>query len=303
MNGAPTTADRAATWYAGKRGRRTPLHRRSPVIGPRALEPRGLGTMHHVLVQLAQAELRPRFAEACRAFGDLVWCDDRDELVARAAFREALAVVIDLADAEGESTESVVRRIRAQRPILPIVLWAERATAAAVLPGFAAAGVSAIVFRDDPDLEVRLLSALTRARDVAFQQLTDQALHRRVPSSLIPVFRVCLDHAARLPRVEGIARSVGLKPQALASRLRQAGLPPLSAIVMWSRALIAAYRLEHSTEPVVEIARSLGFASGSALRRLLKRCANETPNGVRQPGGFGWTLRCYERYLGRGGRG
>ena len=58
MNGAPTTADRAATWYAGKRGRRTPLHRRSPVIGPRALEPRGLGTMHHVLVQLAQAELR-----------------------------------------------------------------------------------------------------------------------------------------------------------------------------------------------------------------------------------------------------
>lgn len=195
------TVGSAAAWYsdpskAGKPAVRAVSQR------PRALEARGLATMHHLLVQLRQVELRPRFAEACKAFGDIVWCDDLDDLVARAP---------------------------------------------------------------------------ARASDVAFQQLTDQALHRRVPTPFIPVVRFCLDHAASAPRVEVIARSVGQNSKALATQLKRAGVPPVSTLVMWSKALVAAYRLEKTTESVAVIARSLGFSSGSALRRLLKRCANEPP--------------------------
>jgi AraC-like DNA-binding protein len=141
------------------------------------------------------------------------------------------------------------------------------------------------------------LSAISGASDVTFRQLTDQAIHRRVPTALAPVVRLCLDQAHGLPRVDVVARAVGLSSRALAYQLKRAGMPPVSALVMWSKALVAAYRLERSNDPVAVIAKSLGFASGSALRRLLRRCANETPHGLREPGGFGWVLRCFERRL------
>lgn len=274
--------------------------KREPGQTPRALDARGLATMHHILVQLSDVGNRPRFAEVCRAFGDIVWCDDLDDLVARAAAREALAAVVDIEDRHGVSAARAVAAIRLRRPELPIVLWCDRREAAQHIVPFLAGGVSAVVFRDESELERRLLSNLTRASDVAFQQLTDQALHRRVPSPFIPVVRFCLDHAASLPRAETIARSVGMSPKTLATQLRRAGMPPVSVLVTWSKALVAAYRLEKSTESVAVIARSLGFSSGSALRRLLKRCANESPQVLRAPGGFGWVLRCFERFLSKG---
>lgn len=257
--------------------------------------------MHHILVQLGQVALRPRFAEACKAFGDIVWCDDLDDLTIRAPAREALAVVIDVADRSGAPSAPAVAWIRKRCPHLPIVLWCDREAAdGETLAASIRAGVSAVIIRDENELERRLMSALTRASDVAFQQLTDQALHRRVPSPFIPVVRFCLDHASSSPRAEIVARTVGMNSRALAVQLKRAGIPPVSSLMMWSKALVAAYRLEKTTEPVAVIARSLGFSSGSALRRLLKRCANEPPQAIRAPGGFGWVLRCFERQLSKG---
>jgi AraC-like DNA-binding protein len=265
--------------------------------GPRAFDAKGLATMHHILVQLSEVALRPRFAEACKAFGDVVWCDDLDDLAIRAGAREALAVVVDSTDRQGRPTSGAVARIRARSPELPIVLWCDRRGLADRIAPFLSAGASAVIFRDESELERRLLTSITRASDVAFQQLTDQALHRRIPTPFIPVARFCLDHAVSMPRAEMIARSVGMSPKTLAGQLRRAGLPPVSALVMWAKALGAAYRLEKTTDSVTTIARALGFSSGSALRRLLKRCTNETPQALREPGGFGWALRCFERFL------
>lgn len=292
MTSAPVTT---AAWLSEPK-------KREASQSPRALDARGLATMHHILVQLAEVGSRPQFAEVCRAFGDIVWCDDLDDLIARSAAREALAAVVDLEDRYGASSAAAVAAIRARRPDLPIVLWCDRHAAMHQIIPFLAAGVSTVVFREESELERRLLSNLTRASDVAFQQLTDQALYRRVPSPFIPVVRFCLDHASSQPRAEVIARSVGMSSKTLATQLRRGGMPPVSVLVTWSKALVAAYRLEKSTESVAVIARSLGFSSGSALRRLLKRCANESPQVLRAPGGFGWVLRCFERFLSKGRR-
>jgi AraC-like DNA-binding protein len=156
-----------------------------------------------------------------------------------------------------------------------------------------------VIFRHESELEHRLLSSLTRANDIAFQQLSDQALQRNVPDRLVPVVRYCLDHATAGPRLETVARAFDLTARGLSTQLRRAGLPPFAELIAWSRALVAAYRLERTTESPVAIARSLGFRSGAALSRLLKRCANETASTLSEPGGFGWMLRCFERRLAK----
>src|SRR5439155_25232737 len=272
---------------------RSPLGR--PVsASPRPLDARGFTTMSHILVQLSDVGLRPSFAESCGGSADIVWCDDLEELAAQGRAREAVAVVVDLQDREGRSSAAAVASLRAERPKLPIVLWCDRAQAGPVpLEALLRAGVSAVVFRNASDLERRLLGALASPGDLAFQQFTDEALYRRVPLGLQPVFRFLLDQAATQPSLELVARAVGLPPRALTYRLRRAGMPPVSAILTWSRALVAAYRLEHSTEPVGIIARSLGFSAPSGLRALLRRCCHEAPNALREPGGFGWVLRSF----------
>jgi AraC-like DNA-binding protein len=301
-------ADRASGWYEAASDGPEPVAERPPRTSGRTSRPsgrsarpldaRGYATAHHILVQLGDAGLRPRFAETCKAFGDIIWCDDLEELRSRAAAREALAVVVDAADRSGIPTTAAVAAIRQRRPDVPIVLWCDRAAlTAGDLAGLAGAGLSAAVFRGESDVEQRLMSALTRATDVAFHQLTDQALARRVPSPLIPIFRTCLDRAPAIPRVAEIAATAGLTARQLTAHLRRAGMPPMREIVRWSRVLTAAYRLEQTTEPLVVIAHSVGFVSASYLARLLKRYANETPDGLREPGGFGWVLRCFERYL------
>ncbi len=90
------TVGSAAAWYTDPAQATAAARGTSPA--PRALEAWGLATMHHILAQLGQVKLRPRFAEACKAFGDIVWCDDLDDLMIRASAREALAVIVDLAD-------------------------------------------------------------------------------------------------------------------------------------------------------------------------------------------------------------
>src|SRR5262245_46416041 len=151
MSAVPA-ADRAATWYAEGRGPATEPNVRGRPKGPRprALEARGFGNVHHILVQIADVGLRPRFAEACKAFGDIVWCDELDELVPHAAARQALAVVVDVADRWGTSTAKAIAAIRQDRPSMPIVLWCDRAAASSgALGSLVGAGVSSIVFRDE----------------------------------------------------------------------------------------------------------------------------------------------------------
>jgi AraC-like DNA-binding protein len=293
----------AAAWYSESSRASSGPPDRSAEPSPRAFDARGFATMHHVLVQLAETGLRPRFAEACKTFGDIIWCDDLEDLVVGARSREALALVVDVADRQGKPTAEAVAAIRRQRPDVPIVVWCEREAAIIPLARLVAAGASALVFRDDSDLERRLMSSLTRANDVAFHQLTDQSLYRRVPEPLVPVVRYCLDHAAAMPSLEIMARALGMPPRLIAAELRRAGLPPLRGLVTWARVLLAAYRLEQTVDSSSVVARSVGFPTAAALSRLLRRHANEPARSLREPGGFGWVLRCFERDLTRRRRG
>src|SRR5262249_23600390 len=122
MSGA--SASSAAHWYSeAGRSKASAVARRPSTPGPRALEARGFATLHHILVQLSNVGDRPRFAEACKAFGDVVWCDDLDELAVRATAREALAVVVDVADRQGTPGAQGAMEMGSQRPRLPRPGW------------------------------------------------------------------------------------------------------------------------------------------------------------------------------------
>jgi AraC-like DNA-binding protein len=81
-------------------------------------------------------------------------------------------------------------------------------------------------------------------------------------------------------------------------------MPHAKELLIWSRALHAAWELEHEWQkPVERIALDHEFASATALRGVFLRLIGESPARLRDQGGFGWVLRCFDRTLASAQRG
>jgi AraC-like DNA-binding protein len=195
-----------------------------------------------------------------------------------------LAVSADVGDAE---MVRAVEQLRRQFPLVPIIAycWLTAQTAVQLL-GLVRAGVTSVVLRGYNDLCDAVVAALGRTEE---SSLTEQILTRMEPflaPPVRPIFEVCIRRARELPSVAEIASDLGLNRKTIANRLRSASLPPLAASISWSRLFVAARLLEDAHRPVGRIALHLGFASGSALRGMLKRYTGLTPGEVRGGGGL-----------------
>lgn len=74
-----------------------------------------------------------------------------------------------------------------------------------------------------------------------------------------------------------LADRVGLSRSGFAQRFKEAvGEPPIAYLARW-RMLLAADRLAHSADPIVAIARSLGYESESAFGTAFKRVMGCSP--------------------------
>lgn len=88
-------------------------------------------------------------------------------------------------------------------------------------------------------------------------------------------------HVAEPFRVEAVARAAGLSPRTMARRITRAtGLSPLR-FVQRIRAEQAVHLLETTPAPFDEVARRVGYADPSALRRVLRREVGTTARAIR----------------------
>jgi AraC-like DNA-binding protein len=86
--------------------------------------------------------------------------------------------------------------------------------------------------------------------------------------------------------VVDVADAVGLHPRSLHRRLQRVGLPSPSSSISWSRLFVAVRLMREGTRSVEDVALSLRFSSGSALRNMLKRHSGLTPSELRRPEGL-----------------
>jgi AraC-like DNA-binding protein len=212
--------------------------------------------------------------------------------VARVAdLRDALAarpyalVVVEARDADGVSTEETVRALRARHPSLAVLGYA---TARPGLSGdvlaLARAGVHELVVAGIDDVATVLRAALARtARRSSAERLLAE-LAGFVPADALPLLRYGLEHAAAAPTVEELARALGVSRQALATRMRAAGLPAPRALAVWCRLLLAAELLAGAGRSVDEVSLTLDFPSSNAFRNVLRRHAGVGPSDVRRAG-------------------
>lgn len=256
--------------------------------------------MGWLVFQTRDAEARSRVEREYSLTVSPEWCADAGQLLVRGLAEGTLGVVCDIADASGHSTLPAVRRLRATRPTLPIVLWCRPNDLEALAPSDAGQlGFDAVVFRQHGKFEERALTQFFPREAIPYAMWIEQALERRVPSEFRGVVRTCL-HPDNLGLVvEELALRIGQPRRTLAHHLKRGHLPSIAELQMWGRLLAAGWALAHSHTPVERVAQEQGFASAGSLRAALKRRTTDLPHDLRRPEGFTWTLRCFEHELDR----
>ena len=121
------------------------------------------------------------------------------------------------------------------------------------------------------------------------EQSATSELHDSIGSEVHPLviamLRWCLQRVDRESvTVAALAEAFDISPEALARKLKRAGLPSPRALIAWARLLSVARRLDEPSRHVDAIALEFQFGSGSALRGQLMRYTGMTPTDLRDRG-------------------
>ncbi|MCC6319276.1 MAG: helix-turn-helix domain-containing protein [Gemmatimonadaceae bacterium] len=241
---------------------------------------------------------RARLQEATRSQAHLHLCERQSELLALVQNGLADVVVLDMRDAEGESTLSTVVRIREGFPSVPVVLYfALSPSISRDMLAFARAGVNDLVLRDVDDVKVTLRASLTSAADHCSARTIATELEPLVPPNVAPIIRYCLENGRRALTVEDVASALNVHRKTLVDRLSAAGLPAPSAIIAWCRLMISARLLEDPGRTIEQVALLLDFPSGTSMRNMVKRYTGLRTGEVRQNGGLRCVMHAFKREI------
>lgn len=249
-----------------------------------------------VVALVLDREARARVRTALRSVVEPTFCEHVHEVAARLRETPVALVIVEFRDRAGLSTAPLAQAIRRGFPSIPIVAYGALAGAApADILELGKAGVDQLIIRGFNDYELAFRTALTSATGRCTTDAVMRTLAPELPPSVQPLFGYCLDHAGEALTVADVARALDVHNKSLATRLRQVGLPSANLVISWCRLFRAAHLLEDPKRSVEQVALTLGYPSGTALRNMLKRYLGLRPSEVRQNGGLACALHEFRR--------
>jgi AraC-like DNA-binding protein len=162
------------------------------------------------------------------------------------------------------------------------------------------AGVTEVIQRDVDDIRRALARVLVSAGHKMAARRIHEYLKPHLPERAEPLLKYILERADTPLSIDQAAAAVGLKRRTLYRRLEKLGYPPPETLIGWCRMLLAAHLLEDDGRTYDDVADTLDFPSGQALRSLLKRYVGVNGTQARTgPGPLALVLQHVTRELTR----
>jgi len=203
-----------------------------------------------------------------------------------------------LVDADSPSREQAlmeIRRLRREHPDLALVAYADVHDSDPELVRLGAAGVDGVIMALRPPWASGILRSVDGALAAALARGVERALRPRYRASASAAVAWAAEHAVDAPTVAGLAAALGLTPRALATILKDAGLPSPARVLLWGRLLQAGAFLGRDDATVEVAALRLGYSTATALSRAMKRETGYTPREVARAGGLPFVRACLFR--------
>jgi AraC-like DNA-binding protein len=233
-----------------------------------------------------------RLSRILRTRAELIECASLEDLLSVIGTRRVDLLIVAPWDSSGVRVAPVLSKIRKDAPSLPVAVYcAVDKDAVREVVALTKAGADEVILRgiddDSSELWVRLL--VSASRRAAAQALIELRPH--LPSKVEPIVAYCLDHADEGVTVEHLVATFHVTRRTLRNQLTAVGLPTPSSLISWCRLLLAARFLDDPGRTVEQVALTLGFGSGTALRNMLRRYTGLRPSELKHRGGWLYLVR------------
>jgi AraC-like DNA-binding protein len=183
-----------------------------------------------------------------------------------------------------------IRQLRERHPSLAIVVYADFSGHEMDLFTLGRFQIDGVVpaGRNESVWEIRETVAEALVSSVAQRVLS--SLERRLSRFPLDCLRWAIENSHRTPGVAQIADAFAQSPGSLARRLRREGAPTAGRLLLWGRLVRATQMLGERGSTVERAAFAVGYSSGAALARALRRETGHPPGEVLRRGGVGCVL-------------
>jgi AraC-like DNA-binding protein len=237
---------------------------------------------------LAGGGNRDDISRQLREVGAVTWFERSEALVGRAAEGGFDAVVTDLRDGNGHSVAPVIVDLAAQRPTLPVLIYA-RITRATIdeLLGVLAVGLrTEYAVRPFAHLAPILRYMLSPSFRPGAAPLLLHHVMPHVPASLSVFIALAILSAPARRSIDEIARWSGASLRTVERRLRREGWPTAHVVLRSFTAIDAVWLMTEYRWAARRVAQVRGFSHPSSVTRLLARYAGTSPATLLEDGGF-----------------
>jgi AraC-like DNA-binding protein len=208
------------------------------------------------------------------------------------------ALILAPRDHQQRDAVDVVRCVAREWPGTAIVIFCPPRTDDGVsFRALALAGAHQFVFEGMHNTAAALATAVEHARHSSSADIVLQKLEPLVPLELRSIVHVVLARPDTLTTVDQVAAALGVHRKTLVNRCARVGFIRPAELIVWCRLALVAYALGRSGATVEAIAHSLGFASHTALRNLLKRHSGKRATDIRGGGGLDVLLKAFAARL------
>jgi len=221
--------------------------------------------------------------------------DRRHRVVHAPSWRQLLRLVmqhpvdlaiVDVYDPFRPVSFQQLQRLRSKHADLAILVYSDFVGRESDLFDLGRLRVDGVLQVTGRERRTEIYSATEKALARAAAARVMRRLEGRLPTFAVDCLGWAVEHAEEKPRVGDLAEAVGASTRALGRDLRSQDLPSPNQLLVWGRLLQAARLLQEPGATVDEVAYRIGYSTGGALRRAIKRGTGLVPRELVRRGGL-----------------
>ncbi len=259
--------------------------------------------MPELLLLQPDARSRARLREALGGAFSLRSVANWREVERRARRGDPLGCILDVfAPSEGVPIPTL-RKFARKHPSVALIVCSDFSDREMELYHLGRVSVHGVLRLEENPAHRRIRTVVEEALAASLAEMVVRSAARDLPPLAQEALRWAIEHAAARPQVSDLAAALALSPRALHRESRTMNLAPPRTLLLWGRLIHATHLLERRRGSVEGVAFGLGYATGGALRKALKRHVGCSPTTLLRRGGLAWTLEEFQRkglHRGRG---
>lgn len=203
--------------------------------------------------------------------------------------------VLDVFDSSAPIYLSALRHFRRKHPSVALVAASDFSGREMELYHLGRGGMGGVIRLEEAPTAREILLVLDRALASSLAEMVVRSVARDLPPLGQEAIRWAIERAEARPQVSNLAAALALSPRAFHRELRALDLAPPRSLLLWGRLIQATHLLDRPHETVENVAFRLGYATGGALRKALKRHVGCSHTTLLKRGGLACTLEVFQR--------